>query len=149
MATRKKLSRSHCPVNYGLEIFGDKWSLLIVRDIVFTGKKTYGEFLKSEEGFATNILASRLASLEEVGILKKIPHPDDKRKDCYQLTEKGIDVIPVLLEIAAWSAKYDSKSEARKRKEFATRLMKDSKKVTAEIKEIVRNGGSIFPATDA
>ena len=117
-----------------------------MRDIVFSGKKTYGEFLKSEEGFATNILAARLASLEDAGILKKVPHPEDKRKDCYQLTEKGIDIIPVLLEIAAWSAKYDSKSEARKRKEFATRLKNDSKKVSEEIKVIVRNGGSIFPS---
>jgi len=146
MATRKKPSRSHCPVNYGLEIFGDKWSLLIVRDIVFTGKKTYGEFLKSDEGFATNVLASRLASLESVGILEKTPHPEDKRKDCYQLTEKGIDVIPVLLEIAAWSAKYDAKSEARRQKEFATRLMKDTKKMSEQVKELVRNGGSIFPS---
>ncbi len=65
--------RSGCSVNYGLEIFGDKWSLLIVRDIVFAGKKTYGEFLNSEEGFATNVLASRLAFLEEQGILSKTP----------------------------------------------------------------------------
>jgi len=134
-------------VNYGLEIFGDKWSLLIVRDIVFSGKKTYGEFLKSEEGFATNILASRLALLEETGILEKIPHPEDKRKDCYRLTEKGLDVIPVLLEIAMWSAKYDSKSEARKKKEFAQRVLKDSKKAAEEIRILVRNGGSIFPSS--
>ncbi|RAR62417.1 HxlR family transcriptional regulator [Paraburkholderia unamae] len=66
--TDKEGVRSHCAVNYGVEIFGDRWSLLIVRDIVFTGKKTYGEFLKSEEGIATNLLASRLAFLEAQGI---------------------------------------------------------------------------------
>ena len=92
-ATCKKDVRSHCSVNYGLEIFGDKWSLLIVRDIVFAGKKTYGEFLKSEEGFATNVLASRLAFLEEQGILSKTPSSADRRKDFYALTEKGLDLI--------------------------------------------------------
>ena len=59
---KKKPLRSHCPINFGLEAFGDKWSLLILRDIVFRGKKTYGEFLKSEEGIATNILAARLVT---------------------------------------------------------------------------------------
>jgi DNA-binding HxlR family transcriptional regulator len=86
--------RSHCSVNYGVEIFGDRWSLLIVRDIVFVGKKTYGEFLKSEEGIATNVLASRLAFLEEQGILSRAPSPADRRKDFYTLTEKGLDLIP-------------------------------------------------------
>ena len=95
--TCKEDVRSHCSVNYGLEIFGDKWSLLIVRDIVFAGKKTYGEFLKSEEGFATNVLASRLAFLEEQGILSKTPSSADRRKDFYALTEKGLDLIPILL----------------------------------------------------
>src|SRR6185503_3117642 len=92
--TCKEDVRSHCSVNYGLEIFGDKWSLLIVRDIVFAGKKTYGEFLKSEEGFAINVLASRLAFLEEQGILSKTPSSADRRKDFYALTEKGLDLIP-------------------------------------------------------
>ena len=98
MKTACKDVRSHCSVNYGLEIFGDKWSLLIVRDIVFAGKKTYGEFLKSEEGFATNVLASRLAFLEEQGILSKTPSSADRRKDFYALTEKGLDLIPILLK---------------------------------------------------
>src|SRR4029077_4953707 len=100
--TCKEDVRSHCLVNYGLEIFGDKWRLLIVRDIVFAGKKTYGEFLKSEEGFATNVLASRFAFLEEQGILSKKPSSADGRKDFYALTEKGLDLIPILLNIVLW-----------------------------------------------
>jgi DNA-binding HxlR family transcriptional regulator len=135
--------RSHCPVNYGLEVFGDKWSLLIVRDIVFFGKKTYGEFLKSEEGFATNILASRLLFLEEQGILRKTPHAD-KRKDFYSLTDKGLDLIPMLMDIVLWSAKHDAKSQARGRKEFLARLSKSTHKVSAELKELVRSGGCVF-----
>ena len=105
--TCKEEVRSHCSVNYGLEIFGDKWSLLIVRDIVFAGKKTYGEFLKSEEGFATNVLASRLAFLEEQGILSKTPSSADRRKDFYALTEKGLNLIPILLNIAQAHVKTD------------------------------------------
>ena len=138
--------RSHCSVNYGLEIFGDKWSLLIIRDIVFAGKKTYGEFLKSEEGFATNILASRLAFLEEQGILSKAPNPEDRRKDFYSLTEKGLDLMPILLNIVLWSAKHDPKSYMRRRKEFVARLNRSAQKMSGEVKELVRNGGCIFPA---
>lgn len=136
--------RSHCPVNYALEIFGDKWSLLIVRDIVFAGKKTYGEFLKSEEGFATNILAARLAYLEEQGILAKTPDPADGRKDFYSLTDKGLDLIPVLLRIVLWSAKHDPSSYACRREEFIARLNRNPDKVSAEVKELVREGGSVF-----
>ena len=137
--------RSHCPVNYGLEIFGDKWSLLIVRDVVFYGKRTYGQFLKSEEGFATNILASRLVFLEEQGILRKMPDPADRRKDFYSLTDKGLDLIPMLLDIVIWSAKYDPKSYARRRREFLARIIKSTQKMSEEVKELIRNGGCVFP----
>src|SRR5476649_2141127 len=120
--TSKEDLRSHCAVNYGVEIFGDRWSLLIIRDIVFAGKKTYGEFLKSEERIATNVLASRLAFLEEQGILSKAPSTDDGRKDFYTLTEKGLDLIPIVLNIVLWSAQYDVKSYVRPLKDFVARI---------------------------
>ncbi|MGV8917180.1 MAG: winged helix-turn-helix transcriptional regulator [Pseudomonas sp.] len=137
--------RSHCAVNYGVEIFGDRWSLLIIRDIVFVGKKTYGQFLKSEEGIATNVLATRLAFLEEQGILSKAPSPDDRRKDFYTLTEKGLDLIPIVLSIVMWSEKYDAKSYVRQSKEFVARLSENHRQVSEEVKALVRNGGCIFP----
>ena len=143
--TCKEDLRSHCAVNYGVEVFGDRWSLLIIRDIVFAGKKTYGEFLKSEEGIATNVLASRLAFLEEQGILSKVPSPDDRRKDFYTLTEKGLDLIPIVLNIVLWSAKHDSKSYVRNLKEFVDRLSGSPMQVSEEMKTLVRNGGCIFP----
>ncbi|TDY20216.1 HxlR family transcriptional regulator [Paraburkholderia sp. BL6665CI2N2] len=143
--TSKEDVRSHCAVNYGVEIFGDRWSLLIIRDIVFVGKKTYGEFLKSEEGIATNVLASRLAFLEEQGILLKATSPNDRRKDFYTLTEKGLDLIPVVLSIVLWSAKHDSKSYVRRRKDFVARLRGSPLQVGEEIKALVRNGGCLFP----
>src|SRR6266542_5845105 len=114
--------RSDCPINFALETFGDTWSLLIIRDIVFFGKRTYGDFFKSRESIATNILASRLTLLEHEGILYKTPHPDDKRKDVYALTEKGLDLIPMLLEMVAWGAKHDPKFDALKRKEFIAEI---------------------------
>jgi DNA-binding HxlR family transcriptional regulator len=141
--------RSHCPVNYALEIFGDKWSLLVVRDIVFAGKRSYGEFLRSEEGFATNILASRLAYLEEQGIVSKTPDPADRRKDLYSLTEKGLDLIPILLSMIAWSAKHDPMSYARRRKDLVARFERSGQKTVEELKELVRRGGSVFPARPA
>lgn len=143
--TSKENIRSHCAVNYGVELFGDRWSLLIIRDIVFVGKKTYGEFLKSEEGIATNVLASRLAFLEEQGILAKAPSPDDGRRDFYTLTEKGLDLIPIVLDIILWSAKYDSKSYVRRSKEFLARLSRSPTQVSEEVKALVRNGGCMFP----
>ena len=139
--------RSHCAVNYGVEIFGDRWSLLIVRDIVFAGKKTYGQFLKSEERIATNVLASRLAFLEEQGVLSRAPSPDDGRKDFYTLTEKGLDLIPIVLGIVLWSAKHDAKSYVLHNKEFLARLSRSPGEVSDEVKALVRNGGCVFPGT--
>ena len=134
--------RSDCPINFALETFGDPWSLLIIRDIVYFGKKTYGEFLASEEGMATNILASRLARLEEQGILMKKPSEQDKRKEEYALTEKGLDLIPVLAEIANWSAEYDPHTGAPAA--WITLMKADREKMLRLIRETVENGGSVF-----
>ncbi len=145
MAKNQKKLRSDCPINFALETFGDKWSLLILRDIIFRGKKTYGEFLKSEEGFATNILASRLVLLEKEGILRKRPNRDDARKDLYELTEKGLDLVPVLFEMILWSAKYDSKSAARRITRLVELIRKDSRRIGQKIIAKVRLGEAILP----
>ena len=98
--------RSECPISCSLDIFGDKWSLLIIRDMMFFNKSTYGEFLKSEEGIATNILASRLQSLEENKLIEKLEHPDSKAKVLYKLTQKAIDLLPIIVEIQLWAEKH-------------------------------------------
>lgn len=98
--------RSKCPISSTLDIFGDKWSLLIIRDLMFFSKCTYGDFQSSDEKIATNILASRLKALEENGIIKKTQHPESKAKVLYKLTEKGIDLLPILVEINLWGEKY-------------------------------------------
>jgi DNA-binding HxlR family transcriptional regulator len=131
--------RSHCPVNYGLEAFGDRWALLILRDIVFRGYHTYGEFLKSEEGFATNILASRLEHLMAEGILERGGDAADGRKAVYTLTQKGLDLIPVLFEIMRWSAKHDSRSMARHIPAVMHQIEKDNRAYSARtIAEVER-----------
>lgn len=135
-------NKSHCPVNFALETFGDPWSLLIVRDIVYWGKRTYGEFLRSEEGIATNVLASRLAQLEANGILIKEPHPSDKRKEVYTLTEKGLALIPILLEMSGWSAQYDPHTTAPQ--EFVASVYADRDGMFKKIQDAVRQGGSLF-----
>jgi DNA-binding HxlR family transcriptional regulator len=103
--------RSDCPISSSLDIFGDRWSLLIVRDLMLHKTRTYGDFAKSEEKIATNILANRLQVLEDNGIIVKLPYPDNKVKGLYQLSQKGVDLVPALIEIALWGGKYVSKTE--------------------------------------
>lgn len=102
----KDKKRSECPLSCSLDVFGDKWSLLIIRDLMFENKCTYNDFLKSGEGIATNILAARLKGLEENGIIEKSAHPDSKAKILYKLTQKGIDLLPIIMEVYIWSEKY-------------------------------------------
>lgn len=139
---KTKSRRSKCPINFSLETFGDTWSLLIIRDIVYFGKKTYGEFLDSDEGISTNILANRLALLEDKGILVKTPHAQDKRKDDYSLTEKGLDLIPILMEMGTWGAKYDSETGAPQA--WVAYANAHKAEVTRLIYETVRSGGAVF-----
>jgi len=102
----KLKKRSDCPVSSSLDIWGDKWSLLIIRDLMDAKECTYGDFLKAPEGIATNILATRLQNLEENKLIEKLDHPDSKAKVLYRLTRKGIDLIPVMIEISLWAEKY-------------------------------------------
>ncbi len=88
-------------------MLGDSWSLLIVRDLLFTGATRFNEFLGAEEKIATNILSDRLQRLECAGIIEKLHDPDDGRRHIYRLTEKGIDLAPVLVEIVLWASHYE------------------------------------------
>lgn len=99
--------RSGCPVNVSLERFGDRWSLLLIRDMMVRGYKTFKEFQESGEGIATNILANRLTRLRTAGIVVAEPDDADGRRIIYRLTEKGIDLAPVLLELLIWSARWE------------------------------------------
>ena len=99
-------TRSGCPVSLGLEIFGDKWTLLIVRDLMFSGKRHFRELLASDEHISSNILTDRLKLLLDEGIVTKTENPGHKQKAIYTLTEKGNDLCPLLMQISDWSFKY-------------------------------------------
>jgi DNA-binding HxlR family transcriptional regulator len=101
---RPRRPRSACPISLALEIFGDAWSLLVVRDLMFKGRKTFRELLDAGEGIATNVLAERLDRLEANGILERGRDPEDARRQLYRLTPKGMDLAPVLVEMVLWSA---------------------------------------------
>ena len=99
--------RSGCPVSISLEVFGDRWSLLIIRDLMVRAYRTFKEFQESGEGIATNILADRLQKLEAAGIIVAEAAETDRRRISYRLTEKGIDLAPVLLELLIWGARHE------------------------------------------
>lgn len=105
-------SRSHCPINYALESFGDKWTLLIIRDLMFKAKTSFNEFLSSNEKISTNILADRLRRLESLGIVSKEVSDENRSKLIYSLTRKGRDLLPIMMEITQWSGRYDPQTNA-------------------------------------
>ena len=106
--------RSHCPTNFGLEHFGDKWSLLIVRDLMFKGKRHYNEFLEAGESVSTSVLGDKLRQLEEGGIIDKRKDNIKKSRIRYSLTKKGIALLPLMVEMIIWSGQYDIASEVDK-----------------------------------
>jgi len=103
------MTRSNCPISSALDHLGDKWSLLIIRDIALFGKNSYSALQDSAEGIATNILSSRLSSLEHSGVLIKQRDPNDGRRQIYTLTEAGKDLLPILIDMIVWSAKHNPK----------------------------------------
>lgn len=121
--------RSDCPISCSLDIFGDKWSLLIIRDVMLRGKCSYSEFLKSEEKIATNILSSRLALLEAAQILSKEVAPENRSKFIYYLTQKGADLLPIIIELMDWGARYHDHCP---RRELGKKIKKDKAAVIGE-----------------
>ena len=102
----KKAFRSNCSINCALELVGDKWTLLIMRDILIRNKQTFKDFSSSDEGIATNILSNRLAMLEEYGIITKGKLPNNNKVNVYTPTERGIDLLPVIAELALWCGQH-------------------------------------------
>jgi DNA-binding HxlR family transcriptional regulator len=115
--------RSGCPLNASVEMLGDRWSLLIIRDMMLRGFRTYKEFMECYEGIATNILADRLHKLVAYGIIATEADPSDGRKIVYVLTEKGIDLSPVLTEMVLWAAAHEDTGNQE-----LVRLMRTDKK---------------------
>ena len=139
---KNKKKRSYCPVSQSLDVWGDKWSLLIIRDLIMNSTCTYGDFQKSEEKISTNILANRLQMLEENGVISKQNHPENKTKVLYSLTQKGIDLFPVLLEINLWAAKYYDIPEERR--EMLNEVKKDKENYITKIMKALSKGSNKF-----
>jgi len=129
--------RSGCPINLTLEVVGDKWSLLIIRDMMFGNRRHFRELLtRSEEGISSNILADRLKTLTEQGIITRSDDPTHKQKGIYSLTEKGIELLPVLAQMSVWGNKYLDVSEELSIR--ATLLTEGGPKMWAEFADELR-----------
>jgi len=122
---KRATGKSHCPINFTLESVGDSWGLLIMRDILIFGKRRYKEFAESEEKISTNILADRLKLLEQNGIIEKMCEQ-------YLPTQKGLELVPLLIEFALWGAKHDSKTASPKH------LMRLAKTNPAQFRKAMR-----------
>ena len=112
MGKPDQTKRSSCPVSCALDILGDKWTLLVIRDILFMRKQYFQDFLESPEKIASNILSDRLKKLEECNIVLRQRDPGNARRIIYSLTDKGLDLSPAILELLHWGAKHDPESKA-------------------------------------
>jgi DNA-binding HxlR family transcriptional regulator len=127
----RAMFRSGCPLNASVEILGDRWSLLIIRDMMLRGFRSYTQFLDSYERIATNILAHRLKKLKNYGIIATRQDPLDGRKVIYTLTEKGMDLAPVLTEMVLWAAAH----EETQNPELIRQIKKDKQKFMAGVRQ--------------
>jgi len=134
----EKTRRSNCPISFSLDIIGDRWTLLILRDLVLTGKKHYQELLEAGEDIATNVLADRLQRLEQAGMITKRRDPHDGKRFLYAATEKGFDTLPIMLEMIVWGARYDPKTAAPKA--FVDRIHQNRGAVIAKYRKKIETG---------
>jgi DNA-binding HxlR family transcriptional regulator len=140
--SRKKAGakrRSGCPLNATVEMLGDRWSLLIIRDMMLQGSRAYKEFLGCYEGIATNILADRLRKLQAYGIIVAHPDPKDARKVIYLLTSKGIDLAPVLTEMVLWAAAHEDTGNQA----LVLQMKEDKEKFLAGVRQRWASGRSL------
>ncbi len=139
MGIRNLERRSGCPVAISLEILGDRWSLLVIRDLMVRGLRTFKDFERSGENIATNILSDRLRKLVAAGIIAAKPEKTDARKLNYRLTKKGIDLAPVLFELLIWGSRHEKTGLPRAR---VAKMEKNREKVLAEVRRRWRKGDS-------
>jgi len=132
MRNENKNRQTGCPITFGLDTFGDRWSLLIIREIMLRGKKTYSEFMEAEEAIASNILVARLKHLEAENIVIKSRDPENRRSFLYTLSKKGRDLAPILLEIILWSGMHDQRPIATR--DVLNKIKKDRKGFEASLR---------------
>jgi DNA-binding HxlR family transcriptional regulator len=131
MMGKQKPSGGNCPIDYALTVFGDRWTLLVVRDLMFRGKRHFREIIESPEGIASNILATRLQKLEAHGLIVRYRDPENRKQVVYELTKKGLDLAPMLIEMIRWSGTHDPDTGAPKA--FLDRARRDRDGLVKEI----------------
>ncbi|HJV62058.1 MAG TPA: helix-turn-helix domain-containing protein [Albitalea sp.] len=127
--------RSTCPISTGLEIVGDRWTLLVIRDLMFAGKRHFREFLQSEEAISSNVLADRLNSLVENGLVTRRDDPTHAQKAIYSLTEKGLDLLPVLIAMSAWTQKHHPRTRRAEAVELVGLGPKPLERLKAQLRQ--------------
>jgi DNA-binding HxlR family transcriptional regulator len=139
ICTMRQDNRSSCPISTALEVVGDRWTLLVIRDLMFAGKRHFREFLQSEEAISSNILADRLASLVDSGILTKGGDPTHAQKAVYSLTDKGISLLPVIVAMSAWTQAH----YPRTRRKEAAQLVQGGPKFLKQLEMQLRRDHGI------
>jgi DNA-binding HxlR family transcriptional regulator len=135
MTAAKSPNISTCPISYALEIFGDRWTLLVLRDLMLNSRRRYKELLACPEGIATNVLADRLKRLEQRGLISKARDPMDARQYLYDPTEASIELVPMLFEMIAWSAK---NGDGQFDRTFVQRISLDRAQFILETQQAIR-----------
>jgi DNA-binding HxlR family transcriptional regulator len=128
--------RSNCPINYSVEIFGDKWMLLILRDIMFNGKNSFLEFRASDEKISSAVLTEKLNTLLEEGIVSKVTSPKNASKFLYLITDKGIGLVPIMVEFLEWGSTYNPDGGP---KQWLERINQNKQKAIAELQDKLRS----------
>ena len=132
MSDGRKRRLSGCPIDYALDFFGDRWTLLVIRDLLFARKRHFKELMESPERIASNILTARLKKLEERGLIARCPDPHNRKQVIYSLTEKGRDLTPVLVEMIRWGGQHDPNSLCPK--SLVARLTRDNDRLIADMR---------------
>lgn len=133
--------RSTCPISFALEIFGDRWTLLVLRDLLLKSHSRYRELLACEEGIATNVLADRLKRLEQKGLIRKEQDTQDARQYVYKPTRLAVSVVPMLIEMTVWGARNNKDTTADR--DLLRRFDKDRERLIADLQAQVRRDGGL------
>jgi DNA-binding HxlR family transcriptional regulator len=132
MSDGRKRRLSGCPIDFALDLFGDRWTLLVIRDLLFVGKRHFKELMESPERIASNILTARLKKLEEHGLIVRRADPENRKQVVYTLTDKGRDLAPVLVEMVRWSGRHDPNTPVPK--SVVTRFTRDNERLLADLR---------------
>jgi len=140
MSNGRKRRLSGCPIDYALDLFGDRWTLLVIRDLLFVGKRHFKELMESPERIASNILTARLKKLEARGLIERSADPDNRKQVIYTLTDKGRDLAPVLVELVRWSGRHDPNSPVPKA--VVARFARDNEQLLADLRACMAGAAS-------